>query len=85
MTTITSTPPPVFSSHLQAFDLSLLKLQLGLEFTDLGLLPAHKGFLHHGLFLELQLALEGLHLRHKHTSGFHMVTGGANVWLYENL
>lgn len=62
----TSTPPPVFSSHLQAFDLGLLKLQFGLQFTDLGLLPANKRFLHHRLFLEIKLALEGLHLRQKH-------------------
>ncbi|TNN80786.1 hypothetical protein EYF80_009020 [Liparis tanakae] len=60
--------PLLFSLHwlVVAFDLGLLKLQLGLQLSDLGLLPADEGFLHHGLLLELQLALEGLHLKHKH-------------------
>lgn len=40
-------------SHLQAFDLCPLILQLGLQLTDLGLLTAHKRLFHHGLFLEL--------------------------------
>lgn len=41
------------SSHLQAFDLCPLILQLGLQLTDLGLLTADKRLFHHGLFLEL--------------------------------
>lgn len=40
-------------SHLQAFDLCPLILQLGLQLADLGLLTAHKRLFHHGLFLEL--------------------------------
>lgn len=45
-------------SHLQAFDLCPLIFQLGLYLPDLGLLAAHKRLFHHGLFLELQLALQ---------------------------
>lgn len=53
--------------HLQAFDLCPLVLQLGLHLTDLSLLTTHKRLFHHGVFLELQLALEWVELEEGHT------------------
>lgn len=49
-------------SHLQAFDLGALELQLGLQLANLGFLPADQRLLHHWLLLELQLALHWLEL-----------------------
>lgn len=57
-------------SHLQAFDLCPFILQLGLQLADLCLLTAHERLFHHGLFLELQLALQRVELEegtHTHT------------------
>lgn len=60
-------------SHLQAFDLCPFILQLGLQLADLCLLTAHERLFHHGLFLELQLALQRVELEegthtHVHTN-----------------
>lgn len=57
-----TTRAPVLPTHLQTFHLCLLKLEFGLDLADLGLLPADQRFVHHGLFLKLQLTLQGREL-----------------------
>lgn len=48
--------------YLQPLDLGPLVLQLGVQLPDLGLLPADQRLVHHGLLLELKLAMQRVDL-----------------------
>lgn len=72
-------------SHLQAFYLGALVLQLGLQFANLSFLPADQRLLHHWLLLELQLVLHWLELCGETSCSSFQRSSGTQVHILHNI